>query len=157
MSRRPMIHELGRSSSWLTTHLLYHERSAEDISALHESGGSVGSNLCERIDHQLRIAQRIQDRAGTAVRAILLDFGAYRVGCARSSNALDQIIGHKLLGLRDLLFGGGPAEDRLNLFYDIFAYAARFGNVRLLGQILRQQTTRAIEGFGVIIVDRADD
>src|SRR5438477_4303559 len=63
------------------------------------------SLLGKRIQHQPHVlAERVQDRAGTAVLTIRLDFGPHLGGRAAGRDALDQFVGHVLHGCVNLLF-----------------------------------------------------
>ena len=70
---------------------------------------------------------------------------------------MDQIIGHQVLGLLDLLVGGRPAQDGLDLLHDLRRDAGGLGDVRLLRQVLGEQLAGGIDGFVVVVIHRADD
>ena len=73
------------------------------------------------------------------------------VGCSQSGENLlfihhscgkqwlNQLIGDELHRVFDLLFGGRPAQNVLDLLHYVVAYATGLGNVGLLGQILGKQ------------------
>ena len=61
--------------------------------------------------------------------------------------------GTVLYGFVDLFFGRGPPEDLLYLFHGLFVDAGRFGDVRLLRQVLCDQLLGAFDGAGAIVID----
>ena len=112
----------------------------------------------EGVDQQPHIpAHRVKDRAGAAVLAVFLHLGARLVGRAGGGDAVDQLFRHQVLGLVDLLFGGRPAQDGLDLCHHVRRDAGGLGDVRLLRQVLGQQLARGVDGFVVIVIHRADD
>src|SRR5437764_15369470 len=79
---------------------------------------STRLHLGKRINHQLHIVtQRVKYRAGAAIAIVLFYLRADFVGCATGGDALNQFVRHKLHGLVNLLFGGGPAETALPLLH----------------------------------------
>ncbi len=88
----------------------------------------------------------------------------YSLTLARASSGVPEAVmrwirssGTRCLACLNLLFGGGPAQDGLDLRYHLLGYAGGLGDVRLLRQVLGQQPTGRIDGLVVIVVHRADD
>src|SRR5947209_573841 len=142
-----------------------HSASLRDIYArrtrFRPSSGYKAStrlHLGKRINHQLHIVtQRVKYRAGAAIAIVLFYLRADFVGCATGGDALNQFVRHKLHGLVNLLFSGGPAENALHLLYGFRWRAAGLSNVRLLGKVLCNQFLGRLHRSMVIGIYRADD
>ena len=70
----------------------------------------VGASDGERVDHQLDVAQRIEDRARTAGCLVLGNLGAHLVGRPRCRDHLHDLIRHSLRRLDHLFVSCRPRE-----------------------------------------------
>ena len=72
-------------------------------------------------------AHRVHDGTGGAMLELFLHLAARLVGRARCGDAVDQILGHQVLGSPYLLMGGGPTPNGLHLCHHLHRDARSLG------------------------------
>ena len=77
---------------------------------------------------------------------VLLHLRSGVLGGARSGNPMDQVIRYQMLRTLYLFMGRRPAQNGLDLVYNLLGYTAGLRDMRLLCQVLCQKFTAAIAG-----------